>query len=232
MEKTFRLLIPAFILIAVISLAGFYRTYFSYFPDISRFPFIIHIHFLAFCCWFVLLIAQPVLIRKKKTVLHRKLGRLSYFLAPVLVITIVLLVRNKTLREFPVAPGDASMTLLIGLLDAVSFSLYYGIAMYHRGKLRWHVAFIIAASLVILNPGMSRLLNGLQPGLGLPAAILVPFIVVIVLLLIEKLKYKRKILTSPYLLFLLCWTGEIILLFTVPQTVFWKNCVSAMVSAC
>lgn len=221
MERKNKLLILLFVAVAAVSLAGFFNSYIRFLPDTDRFPIVIHIHFVAFLCWFALLIIQPILIKRKKYQLHRKIGKLSYFIPPVLVVTILILVHNQTKREINTSEDNAAIIAFIGLLDAVSFSAYYLIAMFNRRNLRWHVAFIIAATLIILNPGMSRLLNHLKPGLGLPTAVFFPFIVSISILLIEKFKYKKPILRSPYFLFFCCWAFEILLLIFIPETKFW-----------
>lgn len=222
MEKKSQILIVFFISVVVISLAGFFNSYIRFLPDMDKFPLIIHIHFTAFCCWFALLVVQPILIRQKRYLLHQKIGMLSYFIAPVLVITILILVNNQTKKELSVSENNAAVTAFIGLLDAVSFTTYYLIAMLNRGNLRWHVAFIIAATLILLNPGMSRLLNFIKPGLGLPAAIFFPFLISIAIVATEKIKCNKPVLKSPYFLFFCCWLFEILLLITVPGTKSWQ----------
>ncbi|UKT62981.1 hypothetical protein [Pedobacter mucosus] len=221
MEKRYKLLILFFSLIALISLAGFVRSYFSFFPNFSRFNIIIHLHFLAFICWFALIIIQPILIMKKRFKLHRQLGRVSYFLAPILVITIALLIKDKIDRDIVISKSEAAITAFIGLMDIVSFSTCYVIAMVFKNDVRWHIAFIIGASLIVLNPGMARLLNHFNAEYGLIAAVITPFFVSISILVFEKSKFKRPILKSPYLLFLSLWTLEILLLIIVPQTTYW-----------
>lgn len=228
MEKSYKILTLFFTAITIISLSGFFYTYLRFFPDFDRFRFLIHIHFIAFVGWFLLLIIQPVLIRYRRYDLHRKLGKLSWLLVPVLVMTILVLVKDKVQRELEVSTGAAAMTAFIGLLDALSFSVCYGVAMISRRNTRWHVAFIIGATLIIFNPGMSRLFNHFKPGSGLLAAMVFPFIVPLIILMIEKLREGRRVLKSPYLLFVLLWLGELLLLMTVPQTDFWKNLVIAL----
>jgi len=223
MERKTTLLIGFFIAVAVISVAGFFNSYLRFLPDTERFPAVIHVHFAAFISWFLLIIVQPVLIRAKKYELHRRIGKLSYFIAPVLVVTILILVNDQTNRILHVSEKEATVSAFIGTLDAISFSVYYIVAMINKRNLRWHITFLIAATLVVLNPGMSRLLNFIKPGLGLPAAVLLPFIATITILFIEKLKYKRPVLKSPYFIFLCCWTVEIGLLMTIPSTELWKD---------
>ena len=71
MEKKYVAVIFLFVLITVISLMGFFNSYISFFPKFQAFDYVIHIHFLAFVCWFVLIILQPILIRSKKYNLHQ-----------------------------------------------------------------------------------------------------------------------------------------------------------------
>ena len=223
MEKKYKILLLFFLAVVVISLAGFFNAYIKHLLETGKFPVLVHIHFTAFLSWFAILIAQPILIKRKNYGLHRKIGRLSYLLAPVLVMTILWLVKNQTIRKIEASESDAAVTLLIGLLDAVTFFVYYIIAMINKRNLRWHVAFLIAASLIILNPGMSRLLNQIQPGSGLLAAVFSPFVVAALIILYEKIKLKRSVLKSPYFLFFCCWTAEMVLFMTLPETEVWRN---------
>ena len=225
MEKKNQILVYLFTAISIVSLLGFYNSYLNFFPNFSKFSFIIHIHFVAFVCWFMLIIVQPILIKRKKISLHRKIGKASYFLAPILVLTILIIVYRKTEREIKISENDAVVTALIGLLDAISFSAYYAIAMIKQKNTRWHVAFIIAATLIVFNPGMSRLANVFKPGLGLPLAVLFPIVVSVSIIMYERIKLKRPIFKSPYFLFFCCWIFEIIILITLPNTGFWKNLV-------
>lgn len=223
METKYRLLVWFFTAVMVITIAGFFKSYIKFLPDTDKYPIVIHIHFIAFVFWLALMVVQPILIRRKKYDLHHRMGKISYLIAPVLVITILMLVRKQTMREIGVSESNAAVTAFIGLLDAISFSVYYLIAMANKRNIRWHVAFLIAATLVVLNPGMSRLLNQVKPGLGLLLAVILPFIVSITIMLFEKVKCKKPVLKSPYFLFLCCWTLEVVLFMTIPSTELWHN---------
>lgn len=223
MEKKYKFLIAFFSLVTIVSLAGFYSSYWSKFPRFGEFKNLIHIHFLAFTCWLILIVIQPILIMRKKFMLHRQLGRFSYLLAPILVLTIILLTKEKFIREFDEFPSDAAITAFIAFVDISSFSTFYLKAMFKKSNVRWHVAFIIAATLIVLNPGLSRLLNQITMGLGILTAVLIPFLIPGIVLIIEKIKYKRAILKSPYFWIIIIWTIEILLFITIPPTDFWKN---------
>lgn len=222
MEKKISLLIWIPMVIIALSLAGFYRSYLSHFPKFSNFGGLIHIHFLAFSGWFVLMLVQPILIRKKKFEKHKTLGKLSYFLIPILIITIALLRLKKLPAEVADSLPDASMNAFITFVDILSLAGFYLIAVINSKNLRWHVAFMLATSLVILNPGLARLLNLIKPDLGM-SVILIPFLFTSIVFLYEKFRYKRPILKSPYFLIFILWLLEITLLLIIPGTLFWQK---------
>ena len=224
MEKKYKILTIIFIAVAVISIAGFYKTYFALFPTFRGLHAFTHIHLAVFLSWFVLLVWQPILIRRKKYELHRKVGQFSYLLAPLMFITILAMVAVSFPGRFANNREEAYIPATGGILDAVFFITYYLIAMFNKRNMRWHVAFILAASLIVLNPGLGRLAGSLtNQGIGILAMVFTPYLVSLSILIYEKIKLKRVILKSPYLLFLLLWTLEVALFIILPTTAFWQN---------
>jgi len=224
MENNYKTLVALFIGMLLISVSGFYNTYFQFFPLFENIPFFTHIHFIIFLSWFAILIWQPLLIKQKKFDLHRKVGRFSYFLAPIMVVSILVMVKISIGRNISISMQQAKMATAGALLDLLSFSVFYIYSMLHKNKVRKHVAGLIGASLIILNPGMGRLISNLfNQELAILAMSLTPFIVTFSILLYEKLKLKRPIFKSPYLLILLVWTIELVLFIMLPGTVFWEN---------
>jgi hypothetical protein len=172
-----------------------------------------------------------VLIKRNKIETHRRIGKLSYFLVPVLILTIALLISQQVQRQLAISKQEAAFTAMVGLLDILSFSIFYTIAMVNKKNIRWHAGFLLAATLIILNPGLSRLLNQIHPGLGLVVAVFLPFVISISIIILEKLKYKRAVLHSPYFLFLCIWSLEILLLMNISTKVFWINMVADLFSS-
>ncbi len=74
-----------FLLLIVLVFAGFYTSYFAVFfkPTAS----IIHIHFTLMVLWIAMLITQPFLIKFRKRALHKKLGKISYVLVPLVLLS-------------------------------------------------------------------------------------------------------------------------------------------------
>lgn len=86
-----------FLVFIVLAFAGFYTTYFTRIFEPT--PAIIHIHFVLMALWLAMLIAQPFLIKYKKLQLHRLLGKVSYILVPLVLITGFILTRNEYYRK-------------------------------------------------------------------------------------------------------------------------------------
>ena len=119
------------------------------------------------------------------------------------------------------------MNAFITFVDILSLAGFYLIAVINSKNLRWHVAFMLATSLVILNPGLARLLNLIKPGLGM-SVVFIMFLFTAIVFLYEKFKYKKPILKSPYFAIFMLWLLEIILLVTIPGTSFWQSLILAL----
>jgi hypothetical protein len=223
MEKNIPAILILSCFIITLSLIGFYPTYLQHLPDLATFPWLIHLHFLGFIAWFILLILQPLLIMRRNVALHQKIGRISYWLVPYLAITIVLVVSQQTKRLISEDNPTAPITALIGFLDTIFFVAFYCVAIAFKKNIRIHTSCMIGASLIIFNPGLSRFVNHIQPGLGLTAALIFPFLVSSSCILYERIRFHRPILLNPYGLIFLGWSLELLLFFTVSQTALWKD---------
>jgi hypothetical protein len=225
MEKKYAFWIRFNLFVFLLSLAGFSFSYLKYAPHFDGFSWTVHLHFVAFTLWFVVLMVQPYLIKTGRRAAHRLLGQLTYGLMFVLVVTIFLMVRRQVAAQWETKPAAANLSAFVGMIDALSLLVYFSIAMWNWRKVRWHLAFILACTLVIFNPGLSRFCNALLPGSGLPVGVLMPYAVTGALLLYEKRKRGRSVRSSPYFVFLLAWTLEILLLLTVPGSSWWHTLV-------
>lgn len=223
MEKKQSYMITGIIIILLITLIGFFKPYFGKFPSFDSVPLVTHLHLAAFLSWFAILIWQPILIRQKKYETHRKIGRLTYVLMPLLVATIIGIVSHQ-LSFYVLGGSNQSVytNMLGGSLSGSFFVIYYIIAMLNTKNTRRHVAFIIASSLVLLNPGLSRMVALLTDRqTGLLAMIITPYIVILSIILYEKIKLKKHILKNPYALILLMFALELTLFISISSSPFW-----------
>lgn len=225
MEKKYKLLFILFVCFFLITVLGFFKTYFQFFPKFENISIVTHFHFFLFFMWYALLFCQPLLIKQKQFALHRKLGKISYFLAPLMVFSILMMVKTNIAHNLSISKEQTAIATTGAFLDVCLFSTFYIISMVNKRNVRWHVAFLIAASLIVLNTGLGRLVTNLtnQQGLGILAMVFMPYMVLLTILFTEKIKLKRPILKSPYLLASFFWTLELALFMVIPKTEFWQK---------
>jgi hypothetical protein len=137
---------------------GFYRVYTSEFPDFKDNPTIDHIHGALMMTWMVLLVVQPLLISTGRANLHRQLGKISYVLGPILIISLFLIGKtgywNDLAKKVPVIEVHTNMALDIRGL--VCFAIFWALAMINRKNSAAHMRYMIATSILAIGPGVGR----------------------------------------------------------------------------
>lgn len=154
----------AFIAFFLAALVAFWPQYFSRILRVDGFR---HFHAAVMTAWFGLLIAQPLLVKSGRYALHRKLGRTSFVLAPLAVLSILLLT-HSSIHEFAArAVADmgregadaffARRTALdVGL--AAQFAITWGLAILYRRRTALHARFMLGTGFALVSPVVSRLL--------------------------------------------------------------------------
>jgi hypothetical protein len=77
-----------FVIVLAFITWGFYKTYIIFFPSFTGFNNLQHFHGAMMMIWMGFLIVQPLLIRSGKVTTHRAVGKLSYVIAPLLMVSI------------------------------------------------------------------------------------------------------------------------------------------------
>lgn len=144
-----------FVALFVLVIAGFWPSYFAkFFDGTADFTFYLHFHAALAMLWVFMLIAQPILIRQKKFALHRKIGKLSYVLVPLIFISIILLA-HSTLRG---PKENVGLELWIPFKDLLVFAVAYAIAIKYRKTVAIHARGMIVAGIVLIEPALVRLI--------------------------------------------------------------------------
>lgn len=152
--------------------AGFYVTYFSQLS--LSLPSIMHIHFAFMCCWVLMLIVQPLLIRYRKLAMHRSIGKASYFVVPLVITSSWLMMRHSYgiqfsallsdieagLTELTLGQGKAQIAAFISIafVYLIWLACFYSLAVVYRKNKSFHARFMIAASLTLIGPTVDRIL--------------------------------------------------------------------------
>ncbi len=136
---------------------GFYQSYTSQFPHFKNATPLIHIHGALMMTWMILLIAQPLLIQAGKAQLHRRIGKVSYVLGPLIIISLFLMGRAGYLRGHGVFPEqDMLGFIVLDMRGFLSFALFWSLAMFNRKTPDSHMRYMIATGILAIGPGMAR----------------------------------------------------------------------------
>jgi hypothetical protein len=129
---------------------GFYKSYIIRSPDIDvTIDGYIHLHAAVSSFWILLLISQPLLIRYNKYRMHRLLGKVSYIVFPLLILTFLpLIARNYQ--------GIASV--INPVFDVGLLLLFYMLAIKHKKNIAVHMRYMIAIALIFIGPTLARML--------------------------------------------------------------------------
>ncbi len=142
-------------------LVGFFKTYFGLIPHFEKTTALIHWHFVFLMSWVILLIVQPVLIRYGKVRIHRMLGKVTYVLAPLIVLSLIsLLVRyynRNHLEEYPLR--DVIIACHSQAVHAAQFIAFYLLALANKKNVVLHGSYMIATGLIFINPSLTRALG-------------------------------------------------------------------------
>lgn len=171
----------------VVAVLGFWPTYFSkFFDGTVDFSFYYHFHFMMAASWIVLLIVQPVLIRKKKLAIHKQVGKLSFIILPLFFISVILLKHYNLGGEVTDGLGAG---LWLQLKDLVIIGVMFTIAMVNKKSMQIHARAMIATGIVFIEPTLGRfiILTVLpEPdfflGLGITVAIMYALIISLIIL--------------------------------------------------
>ncbi len=196
MEKKYRLLGYFLLTLIPLTLLGFYETYFGLAPEFNeQTDFYIHFHAFIATIWILLLIIQPFLIQYRNPSFHRKLGKASYVIFPLLVVSFIPQV-VKNLH------AGNSLGLFFPVRDTVLLLIFYGLAIYHRRDSSLHMRYMIASALVFIFPTVGRIVYTWISALsGVHVSYSVIYLVLIGLIFYDKLNRKNF---QPYLLAMVC----------------------------
>jgi hypothetical protein len=125
----------------------------DYKADISQYK---HFHVIMAASWLALLITQPFLIRNNKRALHRKLGKVSFVLAPLVCLTIILLAHSQIVTLAEQADARRHFILFIQLGFALFFAVLYGMAMFNRRTPAIHARYMICTGVLMIEPILVR----------------------------------------------------------------------------
>jgi hypothetical protein len=222
-----------FLLLIVLVVAGFYTSYFTviFQPTAA----IIHIHFTLMVLWIAMLIAQPFLIKYKKLSHHRLLGKISYVLVPLVLVSGFLMIRRSyyhSINDLHMNAAQAAGYQAIAIFWLLLFMVFYCLAVINRRKTTAHARYMVATALTLLGATMDRVilfdfkLEKLPASIPIESAAFLAADVVLALLLVMDYKAKRP--TKTLWMCLLIYLIGQVLYFTIPATDGWQHLVALL----
>lgn len=209
-----------FIGLLITSIIAFWPTYYAVFFSSE---FYIHLHAFFAVLWFGMLIVQPYLIRSRQLDLHRLVGKFSYFVAPLVVISIVLLAHNRlTLAPESFYPFQ-TFILYLQISLALVFAITYALAIYYRKTKPIHARFMVATSFTFIDPIFARLIIIFAPNAA-PIGQWITFgtvnLILIVLSIMDRKNRKAKwVYPTLFLIYLII---EIPIFFDLTGLNWWQ----------
>jgi hypothetical protein len=215
-----------FLVFFLIVLAAFWFTYITRIFEQENYR--MHLHGGILFLWCLMLIIQPLLIKKKMHSVHRQIGKFSFVLVPALVLTTLdlLFYRIKSLPTI----DYIFMALVINSL--IAFVILYGLAIYNRKKSAVHARYMMCTIFPFFTPATDRIISIYFPSTleyfpllnGQPNVMMFGFALadaILIGLSIWDWRSHRRVNVFPFaLVILLAYHYSV---FTFYQYNFWKN---------
>lgn len=222
----YRHALAAFVLLLLVSIVGFWKSYFSQLGAPSL-HITHHAHGLVMLAWVVLLISQAWLIRARRHSVHRAVGRVSFVLAPLVVITAVW-VNLRFMGQFdlagPIPPVELGFHWFGWFLPA-AFAIGYGLAIVHRRDATRHARYMASTALVFLIPGLGRATgNYLPPLIGwAPSPLQLTFVPLGIAAFLWLRDRRAGQPTGPFGLVTALWAVNLAGWAALPQIALWHD---------
>jgi len=169
-----------------------------------------------------MLITQAFLIKQKKFSAHKFIGKFSYGLVPVIVISLVLLAHSQiTLHDFGITYSRLYILFLQFSLLFLFITAYI-LAIIYRKTPYLHARFMICTSLTLIDPAVARIPLNL-PALPFDYQVLtfvITDIIFLILIFMERnLKQGRAVFPMMLVLFVILQAVNL----TLTEHVIWDD---------
>ena len=165
-----------FLGLLLLAAAGFWPTYLAA-PREGDWH--VHLHGVAMFGWMGLMIAQAWLVRAGRQSTHRALGRVSFGLVPVIVVSTLLLAHYRMRQGLNV---DLLYFFYVQLALLAVFVASYALAIFNRHRPALHARYMVCAALTLVDPIVARIL-AFSLGTGFPAMQVATYVAVDAILL-------------------------------------------------
>ncbi|TKB44503.1 hypothetical protein [Thalassotalea mangrovi] len=212
-----------FILLLLVLMVGFWPSYFSRLNQ--QHSFAQHFHSVIMLLWCLLLISQAWLMRHKRFSVHKQMGRLSFILGPLVVVSATY-VAFDFIGKVPLPHPEQVLAFhWFGLFLAALFLFLFAMAIYHRKTPALHARYMIATAFVFLMPGFGRAVSNISDYFGYQPPnflllLMLPFLIGVLLIISD---YKKRQNSRPFIYFTLAWGINVYLFAALPKMQWWVD---------
>jgi len=212
---------PWMLLLLCVAVLGFWKPYFS---RLDAAQGIAHLHAISMLTWIGMLMAQPLLIRTRRLVWHRRLGKASYVVAPLVVVSALILAQLRISQATPETLPFQQFILFLGVSASVLFALIWGLGVFYRREPALHARYMAGTALTLIDPSMARVLIFWIPSVPPPFYQFITFgLVYTILLVLIALDRKSKRGRSALWVLLALFVALHALIVLVPGTSAWQQ---------
>jgi hypothetical protein len=188
-----------FLLAMAVIIAGFVPSFFTKLPTTDAWH---HLHGMTATAWLTLLVVQPLLYSRGNMQLHRKLGKISFLLVPMLTVGGIKMIQLMIQGREHYPPLEAFRLSFIDVVSLLSFISFFVLAIRHVRHTALHARYLAATAVLLVSPGLTRLLFHTVPAIntfsiGLNVCFAIMDIAVILLLLDDRRRDGH--FSKPYL---------------------------------
>jgi hypothetical protein len=224
METTVKNIGLLFMGILLIVIWSFYHTFFKLFTTFHGNNIEQHLHEIAFLFWFVILIAQPILIRYKKFAVSKALKRFSYLLAPLVMFAIYYVAKEQYLQDVNQMDGNEAVARqTLALPTIFAFGVLCCLAMFNKENHFNYIRHIIAATLLLVGVGLSHafvIYIHFPFSMGVSLSFIITDLILLTLMINDRI-YGHTI--KPYLVSLAIVLATHLVWFCLPNTIAWQD---------
>lgn len=211
---------PWILLLLAVSVLGFWKPYFS---QLGAAQGLAHLHVLMMLAWIGLLVAQPMLIRARQLVWHRRLGKASYVVVPLMVVAALMLAQMRLRSAPPEMLPMQQVILYLGLSASLLFLVIWGLGIRYRRDTTLHARFMVATALTLIDPSLVRVLifwvPAVQPPLYQWITFGLVYAILLLLIALDPLPRGRKAFIGILGLFIAMHVSIML----VPGTAAWRS---------
>ncbi len=139
----------------VFILIAFWSSYFSILGQ--DMVFYVHFHGIFMTLWCLMLIAQAILIRAKKYSIHTVVGKASYLIFPILILSTILLI-HATVRKSPEVNFGAYFSMALMVNATIVLVIIYGLGIYFQKDRFTHARYMVCTIFPLFTPITDRII--------------------------------------------------------------------------